>query len=82
MTMKDAIREHMPIKCADNQDHGQVDRLDGDYIKITRDENGQHHWLPVSAVDHVDEHVHLKLSHEQLHQQWLSQDPHPQHRQT
>ena len=29
MTMKDQIREHMPILCADGQSHGEVDHLDG-----------------------------------------------------
>ncbi|GAA5441327.1 DUF2171 domain-containing protein (plasmid) [Deinococcus sp. VB343] len=81
MTGQDQIREHMPVVCADGQPHGQVDRLDGEYIKLTKDESGQHHWLPLSAVDHVDEHVHLNLSHAQVHQQWLSVDPHPEHRQ-
>ena len=77
MTEQDQIREHMPVVCADGQPHGQVD---GEYIKLTKDESGQHHWLPLSAVDHVDEHVHLNLSHVQVHQQWLSEDPHPEHR--
>ncbi|SEJ61823.1 hypothetical protein SAMN04488058_11230 [Deinococcus reticulitermitis] len=76
MTLKDQIREHMPILCADGQSHGEVDHLDGDYIKVTKDAQGQHHWLPLSAVDHVDEHVHLNLGHEQVRKQWLSTDPH------
>ncbi|AAF10926.1 DUF2171 domain-containing protein [Deinococcus radiodurans] len=76
----DQIKEHMPIICADGKNHGEVDHLDGEYIKIAKDAQGQHHWLPLSAVDHVDEHVHLKLSHEQVHQQMLSEDPHPEHR--
>ena len=81
MTMQSQIREHMPIKLVSGQDHGVVDRLDGEYIKSTHDETGQHHWIPLSLVDHVDEHVHLKVDEAQLHQQWLSEDPHPQHRQ-
>lgn len=80
MTQANQIREHMPVKCADGQDHGMVDRVDGDYIKLTQDDSGTHHWLPMSAVDHVDEHVHLNLNHEQVHQRWLSEDPHPEHR--
>lgn len=80
MTQAQQIREHMPVICADGHHHGEVDRLDGEYIKLTRGEHGQHHWLPLSAVDHVDEHVHLNLSHEQVQQQLLDQDPHPEHR--
>ncbi|BDP44712.1 hypothetical protein DAETH_46810 (plasmid) [Deinococcus aetherius] len=81
MTMESQIQEHMPVMCADGHQHGEVDRLDGEYIKLTKDDSGTHHWLPLSAVDHVDQHVHLKLNHEQVHQQWLSEDPHPEHRQ-
>lgn len=80
MTQAEQIKEHMTVVCADGKEHGQVDRLDGDYIKLTKDERGQHHWLPLSAVDHVDRHVHLNLNHEQVHQQLLNQDPHPEHR--
>lgn len=81
MNMQSHIQPGMPVTCADGQHHGQVDSVDGDYLKLTNDDSGQAHWLPVSAVDHVDEHVHLKLGHEQVHQQWLSEDPHPAHRQ-
>ncbi|WP_229844440.1 MULTISPECIES: DUF2171 domain-containing protein [Deinococcus] len=63
-----------------------MDHLDGEYIKLTKDDSGQHHWLPLSAVDHVYEHFHLNWSHAQVHQQWLSEDPrvlspHPEPRQ-
>ncbi|WP_034388585.1 DUF2171 domain-containing protein [Deinococcus sp. YIM 77859] len=81
MTMQSQIKPGMPVKCANGMDHGQVDSVDGEYIKLTNDDSGQPHWLPLSAVDHVDQHVHLNLNHEQVHQQWLSQDPHPEHRQ-
>ncbi|GEM46647.1 DUF2171 domain-containing protein [Deinococcus cellulosilyticus] len=80
MEFKEQIQAHMPIRCKDNNDHGKVDHLDGDYIKVAKDDSGQHHWIPLSAVDHVDEHVHLKWGHQEVQQQWLSQDPHPEHR--
>ncbi|ADY27549.1 MULTISPECIES: DUF2171 domain-containing protein [Deinococcus] len=80
MTMGDQIKADMPILCADGNEHGKVDHLDGEYIKITKDAHGQHHWLPLSTVDHVDQHVHLKLKHEEVKQQMLSEDPHPEHR--
>jgi hypothetical protein len=69
------LQEHMPVICADGQRHGTVDKGEGSYIKLTRSEQGQHHWLPLSSVDHVDEHVHLNLSHEQVHEQLFSTDP-------
>ncbi|ADV65960.1 DUF2171 domain-containing protein [Deinococcus maricopensis] len=81
MTLSQNIREHMDVICADGHHHGQVDHLDGEYLKLTRDAQGQHHWLPLSTVDHVDEHVHLNLRHEEVASHLLSQDPHPEHRQ-
>ncbi len=81
MTLQSQIKEHMPVVCADGHTHGQIDHLDGEYLKLTKDDAGQHHWLPLSAVDHVDEHVHLNLRHAQVQQEWLSEDPHPEHRQ-
>ncbi|GHG10091.1 hypothetical protein GCM10017783_23240 [Deinococcus piscis] len=79
-THRDRITKHMPVFCAEGHHHGLVDHLDGDYIKLVKDEQGQHHWLPLSTVDHVDEHVHLNLNHQEVQEQWLSEDPHPQHR--
>lgn len=70
-----SIKPHMPIICAEGHHHGVVDHLDGSYIKIAKDDQGQHHWLPLTAVDHVDEHVHLNLNHQQVKEQWLSEEP-------
>ena len=40
---------------------GKVDHLDGDAIKLTRNDSpdGQHHFVPTSWVDHVDNHVEV-----------------------
>ncbi|GGR37229.1 DUF2171 domain-containing protein [Deinococcus ruber] len=75
MTMQTQIKAHMPVICADGHNHGEVEAVEGQYIKVTKDDSGTQHWLPLSAVDHVDEHVHLNLTHEQVHQQWLDKDP-------
>ncbi|GEM47379.1 DUF2171 domain-containing protein [Deinococcus cellulosilyticus] len=73
------IREHMPILCADGNTHGVVDHMDRDFIKVAKDESGKHHWIPMSAVDHVDQHVHLKWRHHEIEEKWLDRDPHPEH---
>jgi len=77
MDFKPQIKEHMEVICADGQHHGLVDHVDGEYIKLTKNSSsdGKHHWLPLSAIDHVDAHVHLRLNHEQTHMQMLDQDP-------
>lgn len=71
MNMRFHIAPGMPIKCADGQDHGQIDNVDGDYLKLTNTDSGQAHGLPISVVDHLDEHVYLKLGHKQV----LSENP-------
>lgn len=61
---RDASRivPHMEVISADGQTIGQVDHLDGpDRIKLARSgsPDGQHHMVPFSWIEHVDEHVHL-----------------------
>ena len=55
------IRPHMEVRSADGAHYGTVDGLEGDRIKLTRNDSpdGQHHYVPLSAIDRVDDHVHL-----------------------
>ena len=59
------IVEHMDVIGSDGTKIGTVDHLDGpDKIKLAKNTSpdGQHHYIPVSWIDHVDTHVHLKAS--------------------
>ena len=73
------INEHMQVVGSDGQHVGTVDHLDGDTsIKLTKndtDAGGQHHWLPLAWVDHVDQVVHLNKPAQEAMQQWLSSAP-------
>jgi hypothetical protein len=54
---RDNICEHMEVIGADGGHVGTVDKVDGDRIKLTRDDRGaggQHHWLPLSMVADVE----------------------------
>ena len=51
--MPGEIGEHMPVVGSDGQPVGTVDRLEGDRLKLTRDGNGQHHFLPRDAIASV-----------------------------
>jgi outer membrane protein OmpA-like peptidoglycan-associated protein len=57
------IREHMPVIGSDGAHVGTVDAVEGDRIKLTKDDSrdGTHHYVPVTAVARVDEHVHLAI---------------------
>lgn len=58
-----AIRTHMPVIGSDGQHVGTVDGVEGDRIKLTKDDSrdGAHHYVPLTAVARVDEHVHLSI---------------------
>jgi hypothetical protein len=68
------IKEHMDVISSDRKTVGKVDHLDGpDKIKLTKQSSpdGQHHhFIPVSWVDHVDQHVHLNKSGADVTSHW------------
>ena len=56
------IVEHMEVYASDGTKVGTVDHMDGpDKFKLARSTSpdGQHHFVPLAWVDHVDKHVHL-----------------------
>ena len=75
MVDRNAIKEHMPVVCSNNKQFATVDHVDGDYIKLTKDEHGQHHWIPLSWVTRVDQHVHIDRPGDQAMREWLSSKP-------
>jgi hypothetical protein len=64
------IREHMPVVCSNNGQFGTVDRVEGDSIKLTKDQSGQHHYIPTSWVTNVDDKVHVDRPGEQAMREW------------
>ena len=67
------IVEHMPVISSDGTQVGMVDHLDGpDKIKLakTTSPDGQHHYIPLSWVDHVDTHVHLNKAATHVRANW------------
>lgn len=70
------IRPHMPVVCSEGGQFATVDHTDGgDTIKLTKDDKGQHHWIPVSWVTRVDEHVHVDRPGKQAMNEWSSTAP-------
>ena len=54
------IREHMKVVGKDRQPVGTVDEMDGDRIKLTKNDahaGGMHHYIPSDWVERVDEDV-------------------------
>ena len=73
MGMQANIKEHMDVIAADGETVGAVDHLEGqDQIKLTKSgsSDGQHHFIPLSWVDHVDQHVHLNKNAQDVMSGW------------
>jgi len=74
MAQTQNIKEHMEVIGSDGEHVGVVDHLEGqDKIKLTKTDakaGGKHHLIPVSWVDHVDAHVHLNKSSQDVVKQW------------
>ena len=68
-----AIREHMEVIGSDGGHVGRVDHVRGSEIELAKLDLGsglKHHMIPVSWVDHVDEHVHLNLTRDEAKSRW------------
>ena len=61
MTEASSIQKHMEVRSADGSHVGTVDGVEGQRIKLTRNDSpdGEHHYVDLSSVERVDEHVHL-----------------------
>ena len=56
-----SIQKHMEVRDSDGAHVGTVDGVDGDRIKLTRNDSpdGEHHYVDIGSVERVDAHVHL-----------------------
>jgi hypothetical protein len=66
------IREHMDVFASCGTKVGRVDHVEGNSIKLTRNDSpdGQHHLIPLSWVAKVHDHVHLDRDHKAVQSQW------------
>lgn len=76
MVQATQIKEHMEVLGSDGQHVGTVDHIEGsDKIKLAKTDpkaGGQHHFISLAWVDHVDKHVHLNKSSKDAFAQWQS----------
>jgi hypothetical protein len=66
------IREHMEVYGSCGNLLGKVDHVEGDQIKLTKNDSpdGQHHKIPLSWVAKVHDHIHLIKDHKEVQSQW------------
>lgn len=68
------IRERMDVIGSCGNKLGVVDHVEGGAIKLTRKDSpdGEHHYIPMVWVDHVDSHVHLNKDCGEAKRDWQS----------
>lgn len=72
MTDSKNIREHMDVIGSCGNRLGEVDRVEGGSIKLTKDssQDGQHHFLPMDWIESVDDKVHLNKDCGEARREW------------
>ena len=68
-----SVMAHMDVIASDGTKVGTVDHMDGaDTIKLakTTSPDGEHHFIPMAWVDHIDQHVHLKRTTAEVKAAW------------
>jgi hypothetical protein len=70
------IKPEMPVVCSEGGQFAVVDHLEGiDSVKLARDENGEHHYIPTAWVTRVDDKVHVDRTGRQAMREWSSAPP-------
>lgn len=70
------VEEHMEVVGSCGNHLGTVDRVEGDRIKLTKDDpmaEGKHHFIPKNWVEDVDDKVHLNKDCGQAKSEWTTE---------
>ncbi len=72
MINANTIKPDMPVVCSLDGQFAEVDHMEGsDTIKLKRDEDGHHHYIPLDwVVSTVDGKVKIDRSGEDAMKQW------------
>lgn len=71
------IKPNMPVVCSLDGEFAKVDHMEGDKtIKLMKDKQGQHHYIPLSWVISTEHHqVKVDRSGEQAMKEWAVAAP-------
>lgn len=72
MIDKNQIKPHMPVVCSNDQQFAQVDHIEGNSLKLTKDDKGQHHFIPLDWVKSVDDKVHVDRPGDEVKKTWTT----------
>ncbi len=66
------IKPHMPVVCSENGQFAKVDHIEGNSLKLAKDDKGQHHYIPLSWVKTVDDKVHVDRTGDEAMKAWTT----------
>lgn len=76
MIQPNQVRPEMPVVCSEEGQFGIVDHMEGkDTIKLKKDAQGLHHYIPMSWVTSVDSKIHVDRTGQQAMKDWTSTAP-------
>ena len=76
MIQPNQIKPKMPVVCSENGQFAVVDHMQGkDTIKLSKDKEGQHHYIPLNWVTSVDDKVHVDRPGNQAMRDWSTASP-------
>lgn len=70
MIDKNQIKPHLSVVGADNRVIGKVDHIQGESLKLTKDDKGQHHLIPLNWIANVDDKVHVNKRADEVMKSW------------
>ncbi|HEV8246950.1 MAG TPA: DUF2171 domain-containing protein [Polyangiaceae bacterium] len=64
------IKPHMPVVCSEEGQFAVVDHIQGKELKLSKDDKGQHHFIPLEWVRAIDDKVHIDRPGDQAMKEW------------
>ena len=79
MISSNQIKPHMPVVCSEDGQFAVVDHMEGtDTIKLQKDKQGQHHYIPLSWVTSAENgKVKVDRPGDQAMKEWSLEPPNP-----
>lgn len=66
------LKPDMPVVCSNDKQFAQVDHLEGNSLKLNKDDKGVHHYIPLTWIKSIDSKVHIDRPGDQAMKEWSS----------
>ena len=67
------IQKHMDVVSSQDEPLGMVDHILGSNLKLARDVVGQHHFVPISWIERIDDKIHLARTANDVERLWANE---------